>query len=56
MSFYWLNDPWTREFEKVLRGNGLISHVFEHVALGFEHETRGFKLETRKFELVTRKV
>ena len=63
LSFHWLNDSRTREFELVTRGfkfitRGLelISRVFELVARGLELITPGFKLVTREFEFGSCKV
>ena len=70
LSFHWLNDSWTHEFELVscgfeliTCGIELISHVFElraHrfelLAGRFELVTRGFKLVTCEYKLVTHKV
>ena len=49
LSFYLLNDSWTRVFE-------LVTHLFELVTREFKLVNRGFKLVIRRFELVvTRK-
>ena len=56
LSFYWLNDSWTRGFKVATCGFELVTRGFEFVTRGFELATRGFELVTRGSELVTRKV
>ena len=54
LSFHWINDSRTREFELVTRGFKLVTRGFELVTRKAELVTCEFKLVLLRFQLLTR--